>query len=146
MMQEGFPRHALVCERHTGAGISLPRLNAERKKPMAKRILLVDDEPLIIKGLKYTLEQEGFETDSADGWDEIPVPSNWQMLGYGKPKYINTRYTFERSDDKLTPPFIDPNKNAAAANAAAALLMPGSACGAQASGRAGLALAAFHLR
>ena len=32
---------------------------------MAKRILLVDDEPLIVKGLKYTLEQEGFETDSA---------------------------------------------------------------------------------
>ena len=25
---------------------------------MAKRILLVDDEPLIVKGLKYTLEQE----------------------------------------------------------------------------------------
>ena len=32
---------------------------------MAKRILLVDDEPLILKGLKYTLEQEGYETDSA---------------------------------------------------------------------------------
>ena len=32
---------------------------------MAKRILLVDDEPLIVKGLKYTLEQEGFV------WPEI---------------------------------------------------------------------------
>ena len=32
---------------------------------MAKRILLVDDEPLIIKGLKYTLEQEGYETLAA---------------------------------------------------------------------------------
>ncbi len=37
---------------------------------MAKRILLVDDEPLIIKGLKYTLEQEGFETDSAIDGEE----------------------------------------------------------------------------
>ena len=37
---------------------------------MAKRILLVDDEPLIIKGLKYTLEQEGFETDSAADGEE----------------------------------------------------------------------------
>ena len=37
---------------------------------MAKRILLVDDEPLIVKGLKYTLEQEGFETDSAADGDE----------------------------------------------------------------------------
>ena len=37
---------------------------------MAKRILLVDDEPLIIKGLKYTLEQDGFETDSAADGEE----------------------------------------------------------------------------
>ena len=37
---------------------------------MAKRILLVDDEPLIVKGLKYTLEQEGFETDSAADGEE----------------------------------------------------------------------------
>lgn len=32
---------------------------------MAKRILLVDDEPLMIKGLKFSLEQDGYETDSA---------------------------------------------------------------------------------
>ncbi len=32
---------------------------------MAKRILLVDDEPLILKGLKFSLEQDGYETDSA---------------------------------------------------------------------------------
>ncbi|MEG0270824.1 MAG: response regulator transcription factor, partial [Clostridia bacterium] len=37
---------------------------------MSKRILLVDDEPLIVKGLKYTLEQEGFETDSAADGEE----------------------------------------------------------------------------
>ena len=37
---------------------------------MAKRILLVDDEPLIIKGLKYTLEQEGYETLAAYDGDE----------------------------------------------------------------------------
>lgn len=32
---------------------------------MPKKILLVDDEPLIIKGLKFSLEQEGYETDEA---------------------------------------------------------------------------------
>ena len=37
---------------------------------MAKCILLVDDEPLIIKGLKFTLEQEGFEIDSAADGEE----------------------------------------------------------------------------
>ena len=41
---------------------------------MAKRILLVDDEPLIIKGLKYTLEQEGYEPLAAyDGEEALEV-------------------------------------------------------------------------
>ena len=39
---------------------------------MAKRLLLVDDEPLLIKGLKFSLEQDGYETDSAaDGQEAI---------------------------------------------------------------------------
>ena len=28
------------------------------------------------------------------GWDRIPVPSCWQMLGYGRPHYTNVRYPF----------------------------------------------------
>ncbi len=44
---------------------------------LAKRILLVDDEPLIIKGLKYTLEQEGYETLAAyDGEEALEVFSS----------------------------------------------------------------------
>ena len=42
----------------------------ERVFAVAKRILLVDDDPLILKGLKYTLEQEGYETDSAMDGEE----------------------------------------------------------------------------
>ena len=39
---------------------------------MPKKILLVDDEPLILKGLKYSLEQDGYLTDSAvDGEEAI---------------------------------------------------------------------------
>lgn len=37
---------------------------------MAKRILLVDDEPLILKGLKFSLEQDGYETDNAADGEE----------------------------------------------------------------------------
>lgn len=37
---------------------------------MGKRILLVDDEPLILKGLKYSLEQEGYETETAVDGEE----------------------------------------------------------------------------
>ena len=41
---------------------------------MAKRILIVDDEPMIAKGLKYSLEQDGYETESAfDGEDAVNV-------------------------------------------------------------------------
>jgi len=29
-----------------------------------------------------------------EGWDTIPVPSSWQMLGYDKPIYTNVRYPF----------------------------------------------------
>ncbi len=41
---------------------------------MGKRILLVDDEPLIVKGLKYTLEQEGYDILPAyDGEEAIEL-------------------------------------------------------------------------
>ena len=39
---------------------------------------------------------EHFESErfDASGWDSISVPSNWQMLGYGRPNYTNVRYPF----------------------------------------------------
>lgn len=41
---------------------------------------------------------EGFEQvgyDDSD-WDLIPVPSNWELHGYGKPVYTNIIYPFQR--------------------------------------------------
>lgn len=38
-------------------------------------------------------------------WKEIPVPSSWEMLGYGTPIYTNITYPF-----KNRPPFIEPQK------------------------------------
>ncbi|MCJ7693238.1 MAG: hypothetical protein MUO22_07465, partial [Sedimentisphaerales bacterium] len=35
------------------------------------------------------------------GWEEIPVPSNWQMHGYGIPIYTNAKHPFEAN-----PPYI----------------------------------------
>jgi len=41
---------------------------------VAKRILLVDDEPLILKGLRFTLEQEGYEIiTAADGEEALKI-------------------------------------------------------------------------
>jgi beta-galactosidase/beta-glucuronidase len=36
-------------------------------------------------------EEEGFD-DSA--WKPLPVPSNWQMHGYGRPQYTNVNYPY----------------------------------------------------
>lgn len=40
-----------------------------------------------------------FVKDSFDvsEWAEIPVPSNWELLGYGKPVYTNVVYPYEGS-------------------------------------------------
>ena len=50
---------------------------------MPKKILLVDDEPLILKGLKYSLEQDGYLTDSAmDGEEALAkvFSDNYDMV------------------------------------------------------------------
>lgn len=39
------------------------------------------------------------------GWKEIPVPSNWEMLGYGTPIYTNITYPIRNN-----PPFIQGQK------------------------------------
>ena len=45
-----------------------------------------------------TFFENGFDTSA---WDEIPVPSNWEMHGYDKPIYNNVEYPHSN-----TPPFI----------------------------------------
>jgi beta-galactosidase len=49
-----------------------------------------------------------FETSfDAGGWDEIPVPSNWEVQGYGVPIYVNIRYPFGAAN----PPYIPHDNN-----------------------------------
>ena len=65
---------------------------------MGKKILLVDDEPLILKGLKYTLEQEGYETDSAmDGEEAL---AKFEAGGFDL--ILGLEYG---ADDYMTKPF-----------------------------------------
>ncbi|MFX0098432.1 MAG: glycoside hydrolase family 2 TIM barrel-domain containing protein [Candidatus Hodarchaeota archaeon] len=45
------------------------------------------------------------------GWDDIPVPSNWQLQGYGIPIYTNVRYPYSVKKDKLPEPSIDHEYN-----------------------------------
>ena len=37
---------------------------------MAKRVLVVDDEKLIVKGIRFSLEQDGMEVDCAYDGEE----------------------------------------------------------------------------
>ncbi|NJO91814.1 MAG: hypothetical protein HC831_24735 [Chloroflexia bacterium] len=37
-------------------------------------------------------------------WDEIPVPGNWELYGYGYPHYVNINYPFKRNQ-----PYVDPD-------------------------------------
>ena len=44
---------------------------------MGNRVLVVDDEKLIVKGLKFSLEQEGFKVDCAyDGEEALELAGN----------------------------------------------------------------------
>ncbi|MBL8967821.1 MAG: beta galactosidase small chain, partial [Spirochaetaceae bacterium] len=49
------------------------------------------------------LSPEGFESEAFDdsAWDDIPVPSHWQLQGYGKPHYTDVYYQFP-----VDPPFV----------------------------------------
>jgi beta-galactosidase len=45
-----------------------------------------------------TFYEEGFDVSR---WDDIPVPSNWEMQGYDKAMYVNVDYPFQNN-----PPYI----------------------------------------
>lgn len=50
----------------------------------------------------------GFEAVDYDdsGWDTIKVPSNWELMGYGKPIYTNIKYVFPAN-----PPVVPDDDN-----------------------------------
>lgn len=46
---------------------------------------------------------EGFQNPSfnSDSWNTIPVPSNWQLHGFGTPLYSNTIYPFKKDPPRV---------------------------------------------
>lgn len=53
-----------------------------------------------------------FKTDfDVSSWNEMPVPSNWQLQGYGIPIYSNIKYPYSLSLKKSEIPKIDKNYN-----------------------------------
>ncbi|RLG05257.1 MAG: beta-galactosidase subunit alpha, partial [Thaumarchaeota archaeon] len=72
-------KSALKCERMKSPWILM--LNGEWKFKLCRNP----------KSVPEGFHRVDFNDES---WDDIPVPSNWQMLGYDKPIYVNVRYPF----------------------------------------------------
>lgn len=50
---------------------------------MAKKVLVVDDEKLIVKGIRFSLEQDGMEVDCAyDGEEAIEAAKKKNMMWF----------------------------------------------------------------
>jgi beta-galactosidase len=43
-----------------------------------------------------------------DGWDKIPVPSNWERQGYDRPRYVCLGYAFNKNPPKVQGPNGNP--------------------------------------
>ncbi len=86
--QNRQPAHAsLIPYGDTDAALSGERAASDRFRllngPWAFRY--AENPSRVPKGFTA----EGY---AADDWDSLPVPSNWQMHGYGVPNYTNVRY------------------------------------------------------
>lgn len=52
--------------------------------------------------------QDFYKTDYSDkNWDDIPVPSNWELHGYGTAIYVSAGYPFEPAN----PPYVPEDDN-----------------------------------
>ena len=73
----------------------------------AERIDLSGDDWAFRLAAIAAVETDGFQEAGFDDttWDRLPVPSHWQLHGYGKPAYLNIDYPIP-----LDPPFA-PDEN-----------------------------------
>lgn len=76
-----FPSRELALTRNTQKNPYFIDLNGLWKFRWSKQ---PDDRPARFYETDYDLSQ----------WDDLPVPSNWQMHGYGIPVYTNIKYPF----------------------------------------------------
>lgn len=81
----------------------------------APRATLRSDAPQVELGGEWAFRYspagaphpDGFELPDFDdaGWDRLPVPSHWQLHGYGRPAYLNITYPIP-----VDPPYV-PDEN-----------------------------------
>ena len=74
----------------------LRRRSGRRTSPRARM------SDLALVGVLYSRKVKSDAEFDANRWADLPVPSNWQMHGYGKPHYTNVPYPFPVSYLPLT--------------------------------------------
>ena len=77
---------------------------------MGKRILVVDDEKLIVKGIRFSLEQDGYSVDCAyDGEEALKLAKenayDMILLDVMLPKHDKLEGLEDGADDYITKPF-----------------------------------------
>lgn len=100
-----------------------PAVTHRNREPARPLLIPFDDDPAAMSGERWrspwyrslngewlfhyaesvALVPDNVANPDADdtGWDTIPVPSVWQMHGYGTPNYSNVNYPFP-----IDPPFV----------------------------------------
>lgn len=87
LMQEGYPRHALVCERHTGTGLSLNTI-IKRKLPVPHRDMQprsLEEKIICFADKFFSKSQLGKEKPvkkirqglRRHGWHQVDVFDEW---------------------------------------------------------------------
>lgn len=94
-----------------GHAAMIPYGSAEaalQRSTVTDRVCLLDGNwKFMLSKTPETSPQDFYRTDFDDsGWDEIKVPSNWQMEGYDTPMFRNIATPF-----KANPPFIPRDYN-----------------------------------
>ncbi len=81
----------------------LPGTAAAMEREKSDRLRLLDGEwAFSYYGSLADIPDSVLKPEANIGaWDRIPVPSNWQLHGYDRPQYLNTRYPFP-----IDPPFV----------------------------------------
>ena len=90
-------------ERSPGEGVRGPRA---RSCAPTRRALSLNGDWAFRLSERADVPLDFVDRDYDDsGWDRLPVPSHWQLHGYGAPAYTNVRYPFP-----VDPPFV-PDEN-----------------------------------
>jgi beta-galactosidase/beta-glucuronidase len=102
-------RNPAIIARHREAGHTplnaYPTLEAALADDSPYRRLLSGEWAFHLAPIPEQAPQDFYqETFDVSEWDRIPVPSNWQMLGYDKPVYVNIGYAFPQDGERRAPP------------------------------------------